>query len=142
MNATQRQNILDAIVEFRKTDFDTPFQNKYKDTATIDNLVIADYSIAELLALARRAISQLENILENGDWQILPSDNVPVASYGSLTLRNAVANIKTYLSSASYESAASQIKALVYYEMKCGFWDQPNRIDLGIRELSLKILED
>lgn len=141
MNATQRQNILDAIVEFRKTDFDTAFQNKYKDTATIDNLVIADYSIAELLALARRAISQLENILENGDWQILPSDNVSVASYGSLTLRNAVANIKTYLSSASYESAASQIKALVYYEMKCGFWDQPKRIDLGIREFSLKKLE-
>lgn len=142
MNATQRQNILDAIEEFRKTDFDTPFQNKYKDAATIDNVVVADYSISDLLAIARRAINQLDNILENGDWQILPSDNVPVASYGSLTLRTAVQNIRTYLSSASYESAAPQIKALVYYEMKCGFWDQPKRIDLSIREFSLKKLEE
>ena len=142
MNATQRQNILDAIDEFRKTDFDTPFQNNYKDAATTDNVVVADYSISELLAIARRAISQLDNILENGDWQILPSDNVPVASYGSLTLRTAIQNIRTYLSSANYESAASQIKALVYYEMKCGFWDQPKRIDLGIREFSLKKLEE
>lgn len=49
MNTTQRQGILDAIVEFEKADFNTPFQNKYKDTATIDNIIIADYSIAEIL---------------------------------------------------------------------------------------------
>ena len=33
MNVTQRQSILDAIVEFEKADFNTPFQNKYKPTA-------------------------------------------------------------------------------------------------------------
>lgn len=142
MNATQRQNILDAIDEFKKTDFETPFQNKYKDTSTIDNVVVADYSISALLALAYRAIDQLEDILENGDWQVFPSDNVSVASYGSITLRNTVANIKAYLSTANYDSAASQIKALVYYEMKCGFWNQPKRIDLGIRESSLRKLEE
>lgn len=142
MNATQRQNILDAIDEFKKTDFETPFQNKYKDTSTIDNVVVADYSISALLALAYRAIDQLEDILENGDWQVFPSDNVSVASYGSMTLRNTVANIKAYLSNANYDSAASQIKALVYYEMKCGFWNQPKRIDLGIRESSLRKLEE
>lgn len=142
MNATQRQNILDAIDEFKKTDFETPFQNKYKDTSTIDNVVVADYSISALLALAYRAIDQLEDILENGDWQVFPSDNVSVASYGSITLRNTVANIKAYLSTANYDSAASQIKALVYYEMKCGFWNQPKRMDLGIRESSLRKLEE
>ena len=142
MNATQRQNILDAIDEFRKTDFDTPFQNKYKDVATIDNVVVADFSISDLIAIAHRAIDQLENVLEKGDWQILPSDNVSVESYGSLTLRTSIQNIRTYLSSASYESAAQQIKALVYYEMKCGFWNQPKKIDLGIRESSLKKLEE
>ena len=142
MNATQRQNILDAIDEFKKTDFETPFQNKYKDTSTIDNVVVADYSISALLALAYRAIDQLEDILENGDWQVFPSDNVSVASYGSITLRNTVANIKAYLSTANYDSAASQIKALVYYEMKSGFWNQPKRIDLGIRESSLRKLEE
>ena len=142
MNATQRQNILDAIDEFRKSDFDTPFQNKYKDVDSVDKVMVSDYYVSDLLALARRAISQLDTILEKGDWQILPSDNVQVASYGSITIRTAVQNINAYLSSGSYESAVSQIKALVYYEMMCGFWDQPKKIDLGIRESSLKKLEE
>ena len=35
MNVTQRQSILDAIVEFEKADYNTPFQNKYKDNISI-----------------------------------------------------------------------------------------------------------
>ena len=142
MNATQRQNILDAIEGFRKSDFDTPFQNKYKDVDSVDNAMVSDYYVSDLLALARRAISQLDNILEKGEWQILPSDNVQVGLYGSITIRNTVQTITAYLSSGSYESAMSQIKALVYYEMMCGFWDQPKKIDLGIREFSLRKLEE
>lgn len=128
MNATQRQNILDAIEEFKKSDFDTPFQNKYRDVDSVDNVMVSDYYVSDLLALARRAINQLDNILEKGDWQILPSDNVQVPPYGSITIRNAVQNINAYLSSGSYESAVSHIKALVYYEMMCGFWDQPKKL--------------
>lgn len=142
MNATQRQNILDSIDEFRKTDFDTPFQNKYKDVDSVDNVMVSDFYVSDLLALARRAINQLDNILEKGEWQILPSDNVQLGLYGSITIRNTVQNITAYLSSSSYESAVSQIKALVYYEMMCGFWDQPKKIDLGIREFSLRKLEE
>ena len=141
MNANQRQNILDAIVEFEKSDFETPFKNKYKDTATFDSIVVADYSIAELFAMAKRAVSQLKELLENGNWQIIPSDNIPITSYGNITLRNVIINIRRYFNSASYEQAAAQIKPLVYYEMKCGFWDQPKRIELGVRESSLKALE-
>lgn len=141
MNATQRQSILDAIVEFEKADFNTPFQNKYKDTATIDNIVVADYSIAEIFVLAKRAVSQLNDFLENGNWKIIPSDNISLSLYGSISLRNIVVNITSYFKSASYEQAVSQIKPLVYFEMQCGFWDQPKRIELGIRESTLKGLE-
>ena len=35
MNANQRQSILDAIVEFEKTDFETPFKDKYKDSKKV-----------------------------------------------------------------------------------------------------------
>ena len=141
MNANQRQSILDAIVEFEKADFETPFKNKYKDTETFDSIVIADYSIAELFAMAKRSISQLKEFLENGNWQIIPSDNIQIPMYGSITLRNVIINTTHYLNSASYDHAASQIKPLVYFEMMCGFWDQPKRIELGIRESSLKTLE-
>lgn len=141
MNATQRQGILDAIVEFEKADFETPFKNKYKDTETFDSIVIADYSIAELFAMAKRSVSQLKEFLENGNWQIIPSDNIQIPMYGSITLRNVIINTTNYLNSASYDHAASQIKPLVYFEMMCGFWNQPKRIELGIRELSLKTLE-
>ena len=141
MNANQRQSILDAIVEFEKADFETPFKNKYKDTETFDSIVIADYSIAELFAMTKRSISQLKEFLENGNWQIIPSDNIQIPMYGSITLRNVIINTTNYLNSASYDHAASQIKPLVYFEMMCGFWDQPKRIELGIRESSLKTLE-
>lgn len=141
MNANQRQSILDAIVEFEKADFETPFKNKYKDTETFDSIVIADYSIAELFAMAKRSVSQLKEFLENGNWQIIPSDNIQIPMYGSITLRNVIINTTNYLNSASYDLAASQIKPLVYFEMMCGFWDQPKRIELGIRESSLKTLE-
>jgi hypothetical protein len=141
MNANQRQSILDAIVEFEKADFETPFKNKYKDTETFDSIVIADYSIAELFAMAKRSVSQLKEFLENGNWQIIPSDNIQIPMYGSITLRNVIINTTNYLNSALYDRAASQIKPLVYFEMMCGFWDQPKRIELGIRESSLKTLE-
>lgn len=141
MNASQRQNILDAILEFEKADFETPFKNKYKDTETFDSIVIADYSIAELFAMAKRSISQLKEFLENGNWQIIPSDNIQIPMYGSITLRNVIINATQYFSSASYDQVAAQIKPLVYFEMMCGFWNQPKRIELGIRESSLKMLE-
>lgn len=141
MNANQRQSILDAIVEFEKADFETPFKKKYKDTATFDSIVVADYSIAELFAMAKRAVSQLKEFLENGNWQVIPSDNIPITSYGNFTLRTVIIDIRTSLNSALYEQAARQIKPLVYYEMKCGFWDQPKRIELGVRDSSLKALE-
>ena len=141
MNANQRQSILDAIVEFEKADFETPFKNKYKDTETFDSIVIADYSIAELFAMAKRSVSQLKEFLENGNWQIIPSDNIQIPMYGSITLRNVIINTTNYLNFALYDRAASQIKPLVYFEMMCGFWDQPKRIELGIRESSLKTLE-
>ena len=141
MNANQRQSILDAIVKFENADFETPFKNKYKDTETFDSIVIADYSIAELFAMAKRSISQLKEFLENGNWQIIPSDNIQIPMYGSITLRNVIINTTNYLNSASYDHAASQIKPLVYFEMMCGFWDQPKKIELGIRESSLKTLE-
>ena len=92
MNVTQRQSILDAIVEFEKADFNTPFQNKYKDTATIDSIVVADYSIAEIFALAKRAVSQLNDFLETGSWKITPSDNISLPLYGTISLRNTIGN--------------------------------------------------
>lgn len=141
MNTNQRQSILDAIVEFEKVDFETPFKNKYNNTATVNTIVVADYPIAELFAIAKRAVRQLREFLENGHWQLIPSDNIP-SPYGSLTLRNAVVNMTAYFKSASYEHAISQLKPLVYFEMQCSFWEQPKRIDLGIRESTLKTLEE
>lgn len=141
MNANQRQSILDAIVEFEKADFETPFKNKYKDVETFDSIVIADFSIAQLFAISKRAIAQLKELLENGNWQIIPSDNIQMPLYGSITLRNAIVNTTSFLRSASYNQAATQIKSLVYFEMMCGFWEQPKKIELGIRESSLKTLE-
>ncbi|HIX23241.1 MAG TPA: hypothetical protein H9984_12985 [Candidatus Parabacteroides faecavium] len=141
MNASQRQSILDAIVEFDNTDFNTPFQNKYKGSAAINNIVVAEYSIAEIFTLARKAVLQLRKFLENEDWRIIPSDNITLVLYGNISLRNTIVNITNFFKSASYQQAVGQIKALVYFEMQCGFWNQSDVIDLVRRDFSLEKLE-
>ena len=141
MNADQRQSILDAIVEFEKADFETPFKKKFENTETFNTVVVSDYTIAELLAIAKRAVLQLKEFLENGNWQIIPCDNISLTSYGNISLRSTIGNMTWFLNNADYNGAATQIKPLVYYEIMCGFWEQPKRIELGIRESSLKTLE-
>ena len=86
MNTTQRQNTLDAIVYFQKADFYTPFKEKYGNEGTVDTITFSDYSVSELIALATRAVSQLESILNTNVWQVLPSDNIPLPTYGNVTL--------------------------------------------------------
>lgn len=129
MNSAQRQRLLDAIVEYQKADFDTPFQKKYKetDTNTVDTVIVGEYTIAELFAESRKAIDLLNEFLETGNWKVLPSDNVPLSSYGSFSLSSNIANIRNYFASASYEQAAQYVKALVYFEMHCGIWTQNKR---------------
>ncbi|MBR4107478.1 MAG: hypothetical protein IKK45_02165 [Akkermansia sp.] len=129
MNSAQRQRILDAIVEYQKADFDTPFQKKYKDTDanTVDTVLVGEYTIAELFAESRKAIDLLNEFLETGNWKVLPSDNVPLSSYGSFSLSSNIDNIRNYFASASYEQAAQYVKALVYFEMHCGIWMQNKR---------------
>ena len=141
MNASQRQSILDAILEFDKVNYEIPFKKKYKDTATFDNIIIADFSIAELISIAKKAVSQLKEFLEKGNWKIIPSDNIPLALYGSISLWNTIVNITNSFNSASYEQSVSSIKSLVYFEMQCGFWELPKNQKYKIRESELQELE-
>jgi hypothetical protein len=141
MNTSQRQSILDAIVEFEKVDFETPFKDKYKDVETLDSVIVAEYSVAELFFISKKAVAQLKRFLENSNWQIIPCDNIQIPLYGNISLRNVIVNMTNYFNSASYDSVVKQVKPLVYFEMMCGFWDQPKKIELGIREASLKTLE-
>lgn len=140
MNLSQQQQILDAIQDFESKDFVSAFANKYKNTATIDSVQVDDYTLAELLALSQKAIYRLKDRLQSEDWQVLPmSQNLN--EYGFVNLHSAVRQITRNLMTAMYSQAATQIKALVYFEMQNGFWNIPQKIDLGIRESSLSKLE-
>lgn len=140
MNLSQKQNLLNIIETFEKTDFETAFANKYKDTATIDSVLAADYTVAELLALSRKSVEQFKNRLNADDWQVLPVTQ-NLNEYGNVSINNTITNITNRLFSCNYNDAATSIKALVYYEMLNGFWIVPKRIDLGVRENTLSKLE-
>jgi methyl-accepting chemotaxis protein len=140
MNLSQKQDILNLIESFERTGFETAFANKYRDTATVDSVSAADYSVAELFALSRKAINQLKNRLYSADWQVLPfSQNLN--EYGIVSINNVITNITNHLINCNYNHAAASIKALVYYEMLNDFWSIPKKIDLGVRESSLSKLE-
>lgn len=136
MNSAQRQKILDAIVQYHQANFDTPFQMKYKDTnaATVDSIVVGDYSLAELFAVSRHAIDLLEDLLENGNWKVVPCDNIPLPTYGNIALINIVTNIRSHFLNASYESAVQSVKSLVYFEMHCGIWHSDKRPKATIKK--------
>lgn len=140
MNLSQKQNLLNIIETFEKTDYETAFANKYKDTATIDSVSAADYTVAELLALSRKSVEQLKNRLNADDWQVLPITQ-NLNEYGNVSINNTITNITNRLLICNYNDAATSIKALVYYEMLNGFWSVPKRIDLGVRENTLSKLE-
>ncbi|MBO5614247.1 MAG: hypothetical protein J5905_07070 [Prevotella sp.] len=140
MNLSQKQNILNTIESFEKANFEIAFAKRYKDTATIDSVSIADYSVAELFALARKSVEQLKNRLNADDWQVLPLTQ-NLNEYGNANINNIVANITNRLNSCNYNEAAFYIKTLVYFEMLNGFWSMPKRIDLGVRENTLSKLE-
>lgn len=140
MNLSQRQQILDAILNFEKRNFEVAFTQKYKNTATIDSVQAGDYTIAELLALSRKSVQRLKVRLQSDDWQVLPFTQ-NLNEYGPVNLHSLLIHITNYLSSATYPQAANQIKALVYYEIQNGFWYIPQKVELGIRESSLSKLE-
>lgn len=140
MNLSQKQSILNAIDSFEKTDFESTFAQRYKDTATVDSVVVADYSIAELFSLSRKSVGRLKERLNSEDWQVLPLTQ-NLNEYGNCNINNLVVNITNHLFSCNYNAAVTSIKALVYYEMLNGFWSVCKRIDLGVRENTLAKLE-
>ena len=141
MNTNQRQSILDAIVEFEKADFHTAFKNKYGMEQTVDTVVFSDYSVADLIALANRAVSQLGEILNTNVWQVIPSDNIQLSIYGNITLNTNVLNITHRLLNANYKDAVLSIKAQICFQMLYGFWDKSKHFERKVRESSLSKLE-
>lgn len=140
MNLSQKQSILNAIDTFEKTDFESAFAQKYKDTATIDSVVVADYSIAELFSLSRKSVGLFKERLNSDDWQVLPLTQ-NLNEYGNCNINNVVVSITNRLFSCDYNNAVISIKTLAYYEMLNGFWNICKRIDLGVRENTLAKLE-
>lgn len=141
MNQSQQQNILNAIQTFEKTDFDTPLASRYKDQGPLEAIVVGDYPVLDALALAKKVVRQLKVRLNTDDWQILPfAQNMP--EYGPINIENSLNVVINNLSKADYNVAIPHIKALVFYQMSYGFWNIPEKIELGIRESSLRKLED
>lgn len=141
MNQSQKQNILNVIQTFETTDFDTPLASQFKDQGPLEAIIVGDYSVLDALALARKVVRQLRTRLNSDDWQILPiALNMP--EYGQVNIENALKAITMSLAKGDYNAAISHIKALVFYQMSYGFWNVPEKIELGIRESSLRKLED
>ncbi len=141
MNQSQQQNILNVIQTFETTDFDTPLASRFKDQGPLEAIIVGDYSVLDALALARKVVRQLKMRLNSDDWQILPiALNMP--EYGQVNVENALKAITMFLSKGDYNAAISHIKSLVFYQISYGFWNVPEKIELGIRESSLRKLED
>ncbi len=141
MNANQRQSILNAIAEFRKLDSETPFKEKFKDTASIDSVYYGDYTLPELFTTSEKAIQLLGDFIKKDTWQPLQYGNIYSSGYHQYSLTDIVKQLENYLSTANYEQAAQITNRLVLYEMQYGIWNRNKRTGTDTNRTTLNELE-
>lgn len=141
MNTTQKQRLIEAIVAFKKIDFDKLYRKGGKQKESMQEIYIGDFSLSELTATASRAVHQLECALETTNWKYLPFDNVSLDSSGTLTLYDVLDNLVSYFKSAAFDFAVRHVKALVLYEMQNGIWNRDDSFQDEERETRLIELE-
>ena len=143
MNSSQKQNVANAIQEFNNSEkqFEQIASSKYKDEQSIDTIIIKEYTLAEIFTSSREVIDKLSKRLEMKHWQILPQ-TVVTQEFGQFSLNQCIVDLRTFLMQGNYENASARLKALIYYATTNGFWQIPQKIELGIRESSLSKLEE
>ena len=140
MNTEQRQDLLNAIAEFKKTDFYTPFKEKLKETTSIDSMRFGDYSIEELFTTANKSVLLLENFIKKDTWQPL-QNTIIISSYNNCTLASLVRRIASHFISTDYYQAATETNRLVHYEQQNGFWNRNKRTGSDTNQATLNALE-
>lgn len=129
MNPSQRQSILDVIDVFFSTEsqslFEETMSNKYKDGLP-ENEYFLDYSVPDLLALAKRISKSIEIRLNSEDWQLLPFNNIPDQS-PQTNLQSLLQIIVVHLKNANYRDVAKPLRSLVRYQMDNGFYGNSNK---------------
>lgn len=143
MNSTQKQNVANAIQEFNNSEkqFEQIASSKYKNEQSIDTIIIKEYTLAEILTSSREVIDKISKRLEMEHWQILPH-TVVTQEFGQFSLNQCIVDLRNFLMQGNYDNASARLKALIYYATINGFWQIPQKIELGIRESSLAKLEE
>lgn len=143
MNLSQRQNTANAIQEFNSIEmqFEVIAAKKYQNEQSIDTIIIQDYTLTEIFSYSREVIKKISNRIEQDNWQILPN-NVSTPEFGQYQIHQCINEMRNGLVQANYDNCAQRLKALIYYATINGFWQIPQKIELGIRESSLTKLEE
>ena len=143
MNKTQKQNVANAIQEFHsvETQFETIAAKKYQNEQSLDTIIIQDYTLVEIFKYSREVIKKISNRIEQDNWQIMPN-NVATPEFGQYQVHQCINEMRNGLVQANYDFCVQRLKALIYYATLNGFWQIPQKIELGIRESSLTKLEE
>lgn len=143
MNFTQKQNVANAIQEFNSVEkqFEGIAAKKHQNEQSLDTIIIQDYSLVEIFTYSREVINKISDRIGKDNWQILPS-NIVAQEFGQYQLHQCIIEMKNGLTQPNYVMACQRLTALIYYATTNGFWQIPQKIELGIRESSLTKLEE
>ena len=143
MNSSQKQNVANAIQEFNSAEiqFEEIAAKKYQNEQSLDTIIVQDYSLADIFTYSREVIKKISDRIEQDNWQILPN-NVVTQEFGQYQLHQCIIEMNNGLTQPNYDFACQRLNALIYYATTNGFWQIPQKIELGIRELSLSKLEE
>ncbi|MBC6612414.1 hypothetical protein H8B15_15935 [Hymenobacter sp. BT507] len=108
---------------------------KNKDLRTV---TVAEFKLAEFIAMFNRAIKQLRAEIDRGSWQImLHAYNDP--EVGNNQLNAILQHMVSYLTGGySFDHIAPQLLWLVHYQMQFGFWEKSKLRVHSIDELQFQ----
>ncbi|MCU0443131.1 MAG: hypothetical protein MUE96_12095 [Bacteroidia bacterium] len=125
MNINQKQNILNSIEQINNLNLIDLLNQAYPNEGDATKIIIGNFNAAQLIQLINRINKQLKNELNNGIGLLLPQSHNFNNDFGSVNLEVDLSNMAAWLSSADFNSAASRVESLIYYQILNGFWDKP-----------------
>lgn len=127
MNQQTAQNILSTCSQLETINFDEVISKAYPDRTDLENIQLAQISLAEFIYLTKRVYSQF--IVSLGDREITMT--LPLgythSQYGNAQLDGQIQTFITYLSQSNFSAAENILMWLVSYQVENGIYSQTRK---------------
>lgn len=137
MTEQQKNTVDKSLRQLEAFDLNELAKKVYEDK-DLRTISVADFKLAEFIAMFNRAIKQLRAEIDRGSWQIMLYSYAD-PEQGSNHLNAIIQHMVSHLSGGyTFDNIAPQLLWLVHYQMQSGFWDKSKLRVHSIDELQFQ----